>query len=1368
VTKDEAEYTTGSGADFTFTPADEGFYVVRLTTSADGAATAAVEQTLLIENVAPECDAGTDETLWPEVLGKFTRSGITFADPGTDFWSGTVNYGDGIVRDLTIDQQQMTFDLNHTYTSSGTYTVTVTIQDDDGGIGTDTFQVEVILAEVEFAQAAFVDLEDVGTSLVVQLQRTPLGTMVTSEVEVAITGGTAIAGVDYDASAFPLLVTFEPGVDVVSVTLPIMADNLVELDESITFSVSSVSNALITSQDTATLTIQNDDAAEFAVNSVSGGEDDGPLTFTVALSNPVDVATSVVVSTSDGGAVVGDSDYTAVEGLLLSFDAGVTTQTFTVAPLLDRKVELDETFNASLGNVENAGRSVTASSDFGIGTITNDDNATISIDDVTLQEEDGGITAFTFIVSMDYPASRDITVVVNTNGVTADGGGADFADIVNRTYTIAAGTLSTLVTVDVTAEALVEFDETFEVNLTDARFDGNTDPTRVVIGDPQGIGTIVNDDAATLSGAVICDDNLNGNRDANEHGVAGVAVTLESSDGQGVLRSAVTAVDGTFQFSNVGPGTYRMVETQPAGYFDLDLDSAPLGTAVNGPLADLVVGIVVNEVAPDQQGFLFAEDIAVDLGDLVNGGNGDGFALLGLTDTVVKLEDAVVNGDVGIGPAEGHGDRRGRWHRDGGNTELGDFEDNNSIDGDVFIDPSATFDDIDLEDITGDLITTDMSEPIEDAVIASQRAASLTPTQVLGDITPGCGEPNLTINGNGAINVIQVDDVRLHDGQTLILSGGPNDVFIINVLGKLDMDDNASIVLDGVLAQHVLWNFPEHDPGGCGHDSDGGTDVKGDKDVVLYGTVLAPHDSVTWNGTINGALIAGGKKLKMEGRGDGDHDDDDDDDGLDCGGVATINYIPWAFAKPDELPTPPSPGISGVVYEDSNGNGVYDPTDLGVAGVTIELRDAATDALMASAVTDLDGRYHFDDPGDGAYKLVEAQPAELLDGAETVGSNGGTVDNTTDSNLIADIVFSSGDVASGYDFGEVMPGGLSGFVWQDSNQDGCINFNEKAIEAAIVNLTGVDDRGAAVSRSTTTDAQGVYTFPGLRPGEYTLNEVQPAGFADGVDRAGTLGGLVDNLPGADQISQIQVGSRLYGTNYNFGEQAETSGEVQAGQTATIGFWTSRDGKKLIGQLNGGKNSELLGDYLAATYPNLFGHLAGKSNEKVSSEYNKLFKSKISKKTSSTDAKKLEVEVMALALATYVTDANLVSLQYDHYAVDRIARDIAGNVLVDVLLVTKVESYGFMVNDGGVGIATYDVGTLIGDAYSEADVRAAFNLGAADSTVLRISSILRATNDLTSAEGLLYDLLGNGLDSLERMLRDIANEVYTDINESGSI
>ena len=104
----------------------------------------------------------------------------------------------------------------------------------------------------------------------------------------------------------------------------------------------------------------------------------GPITFTVSLSNPVDVATSVDVSTGDGTALLTDGDYTALAGQTLSFAAGVTSQTFDVIPTIDEKVEPNETFSVSLSNAVDGGRAVTASSSNGVGTILDDDSAPVA------------------------------------------------------------------------------------------------------------------------------------------------------------------------------------------------------------------------------------------------------------------------------------------------------------------------------------------------------------------------------------------------------------------------------------------------------------------------------------------------------------------------------------------------------------------------------------------------------------------------------------------------------------------------------------------------------------------------------------------------------------------------------------------------------------------------------------------------------------------------------------------------------------------------------------------------------------------------------------------------------------------------------
>ncbi len=99
--------------------------------------------TVGVNNSAPVVSAGGNETL-PVGVGAFSRSG-SFTDPGSDTWSGTVNYGDGSGdQPLTLTPSK-TFALNHTYTTSGTYTVTVTVEDDDLGVGTTSFTVTVDL-----------------------------------------------------------------------------------------------------------------------------------------------------------------------------------------------------------------------------------------------------------------------------------------------------------------------------------------------------------------------------------------------------------------------------------------------------------------------------------------------------------------------------------------------------------------------------------------------------------------------------------------------------------------------------------------------------------------------------------------------------------------------------------------------------------------------------------------------------------------------------------------------------------------------------------------------------------------------------------------------------------------------------------------------------------------------------------------------------------------------------------------------------------------------------------------------------------------------------------------------------------------------
>jgi hypothetical protein len=296
----------------------------------------------------------------------------------------------------------------------------------------------------------------------------------------------------------------------------------------------------------------------------------------------------------------------------------------------------------------------------------------------------------------------------------------------------------------------------------------------------------------------------------------------------------------------------------------------------------------------------------------------------------------------------------------------------------------------------------------------------------------------------------------------------------------------------------------------------------------------------------------------------------------------------------------------------------------------------------------------------------------------------------------------------------IQPSSLSGVVFADFNDDGQVDFGEEGIVGVTVKLDGTDDLGNPVHLVQTTDADGAYVFLNLRPGSYTITETQPAGFTQGINSIGTAVGTV----AGDQFTIPNVLGGVNGLNYNFGERPAATGSIQHGQTAGIGFWNNKNGQALIKALNGGTGHQL-GDWLAATFPHMFGasagsdNLVGKSNTAIAAFFQTQFVVK---------DQKLDAQVLATALAVYVTDATLDS--------------------------TGVGTqYGFLVGGNGVATATYNVGSN----------GAAF--GVADNTVMTVMDLLLAA-DSQAVNEVLYN--GN------TVKRNKANTVFSAINQSGGI
>ncbi|MBT3221816.1 MAG: PKD domain-containing protein, partial [Proteobacteria bacterium] len=120
------------GSTVPYTYLDNGTFTVELNIS-DGTEIITVTQTLEVANVAPVITTNGPTTGTEGQLVEFT---IAFSDAGAaDTHTNSWDFGDGNSTDKA--------NPDHTYAAPGLYPVTLTVTDDDGGVGSNTFTVDI-------------------------------------------------------------------------------------------------------------------------------------------------------------------------------------------------------------------------------------------------------------------------------------------------------------------------------------------------------------------------------------------------------------------------------------------------------------------------------------------------------------------------------------------------------------------------------------------------------------------------------------------------------------------------------------------------------------------------------------------------------------------------------------------------------------------------------------------------------------------------------------------------------------------------------------------------------------------------------------------------------------------------------------------------------------------------------------------------------------------------------------------------------------------------------------------------------------------------------------------------------------------------
>lgn len=217
--------------------------------------------------------------------------------------------------------------------------------------------------------------------------------------------------------------------------------------------------------------------------------------------------------------------------------------------------------------------------------------------------------------------------------------------------------------------------------------------------------------------------------------------------------------------------------------------------------------------------------------------------------------------------------------------------------------------------------------------------------------------------------------------------------------------------------------------------------------------------------------------------------------------------------------------LGDYVWIDDNGDGLQDEFEAGLAGVALSLYDAGGE-LVATSVSDSDGRYLIGNLCDGLYTLVvDATTSELGDLPATAQSQGGDADSDSDlpeSGAPLNLVV-NGESDLALDFGFLhagCAGRLTGSLFIDENEDGNRDPAEAALEGVTVTAIGSDE----FEHTAVTDGDGAFVFGRLCADSYSLTPDTDS-LPPGITLAGDpVASVTVNLPASDvQVDLSAIG-----------------------------------------------------------------------------------------------------------------------------------------------------------------------------------------------------------------------------------------------------
>ncbi len=326
-------------------------------------------------------------------------------------------------------------------------TVTVTAED---GTTTGTYTITVTRAALPTATiAAGTTPVTEGTAATYTVTLDPAAPAALT-VAVSVTeSGSALSGTP------PMSVAFAKGATRATLSVPTIGDSIVEAHSTVTATVTVGTGYTVGSTSSATVTVEDDDAATFTVSAAPEAIAEGEsATLTVAISNGVTFAEAQTISLVASG-TASTSDYTGLPSTL-TLAAGAASITATLAASADQEEEDAETVTVTASH----GGSAIGSATVTINSISRDATlATLSLSGVDIGTFSRSVTSYQASVANSV-TSTTVTATASHSGarVSIDPGSrVTLAEGVNRitvTVTAGDGTTRKTYTVTVTRAAL--------------------------------------------------------------------------------------------------------------------------------------------------------------------------------------------------------------------------------------------------------------------------------------------------------------------------------------------------------------------------------------------------------------------------------------------------------------------------------------------------------------------------------------------------------------------------------------------------------------------------------------------------------------------------------------------------------------------------------------------------------------------------------------------------------------------------------------------------------------------------------------------------------------------------------------------------